>query len=335
MNSVSRSATLFFALVLALAACGSTVASDEAASDEVASDGSTGDDAVGEQAANDDAAGGDDSNDGDSSSDVATGDDVDTADATAADPATGDQINGGKPVVEVPAGDAPTELGINDLIPGSGKEAAPGDFLVMHYVGVLHADGEQFDASWDRGSTFDFILGQGRVIQGWDEGIVGMKVGGRRLLNIPSAQAYGPNGQGGIPADSALVFVVDLVNALTPPTVENAPAPVTELEVTVLEEGDGPVIAEGSVVEMHYRALLQTTGEVFDSSWEGGQPIVFQVGTEPSQTILGWDQGLLGKRGGDTVRLVIPPELGIDDPSGTIPADATIITEVTILSVVG
>lgn len=239
----------------------------------------------------------------------------------------------GKPEVVVPDGPAPTELEIDDLIVGDGKTAEPGDLLIMNYVGVRHADGVEFDASWNRGTTFNFTLGSGRVIQGWDQGIEGMKEGGRRLLSIPPDLAYGSGGQGDdIPPDTALVFVVDLVQALTPPDVENAPAPVTELEVTVLEEGDGETIEPGTVVEMHYRAVLQTTGEVFASSWEGGQPAAFEVAADPSQAIPAWDMGLVGRKVGDTIRMVIPPELGIVDQSGQIPADATIITEMTILS---
>ncbi len=256
---------------------------------------------------------------------------ADAPDEPAAEPA--DSGSTGKPEVQIPEGDPPTELGIDDLIEGEGDGAQPGDLLVMHYVGVLHENGEQFDASWDRGQTFDFVLGQGRVIQGWDEGIVGMKVGGRRLLNIPPEQAYGSGGQGGIPPNSALVFVVDLVDIVRTPTVENAPEPVTELEVTVLEDGDGTEIATGSTVTMHYQILLQTTGEVIDSSYSRGQPLTFAVGTDP--TIPAWDEALVGRRGGDVVRMVIPPGLGIDDPSGTIPADATIVTQVEILRVGG
>lgn len=244
-------------------------------------------------------------------------------------------INGGKPEIEIPAGESPTELETTDLIDGTGKEALSGDYLVMHYVGVLHADGEQFDASWDRGDTFNFTLGQGRVIQGWDDGIVGMKVGGRRLLNIPSEQAYGSTDRSGIPANSGLVFVVDLVGAFTPPEVENAAAPVTELEVTVVTEGDGVVVEAGDFVEIHYRAVLQPTGEVFASSWETGQPAVFQIAANPSQSIPAWDTGIPGHRVGDSLRMVIPPGLGIADDSGQIPADATIITEVTILGISG
>jgi peptidylprolyl isomerase len=246
-----------------------------------------------------------------------------------------DAINGGKPVVEIPAGDVPTDLESDDLIDGTGKTAASGDYLLMHYVGVLHDNGEQFDASWDRGDTFNFILGQGRVIQGWDEGIVGMKVGGRRLLNIPPEQAYGDTDRSGIPANSGLVFVVDLLGAFTPPEVENASEPVTELQVTVVEDGTGDPVEAGSLVEIHYRAVLQTTGEVFASSWEDGQPAIFEVGVTPMQTIPAWDVGLQGKRVGDSIRMVIPPGLGISGASDQIPADATIITEVTILGVTG
>lgn len=251
------------------------------------------------------------------------------------EPATEEPSND-KPEVNVPNGDAPTELVVDDLVEGTGKEAATGDYLVMHYVGVRHSDGGQFDASWDRGETFSFTLGAGRVIQGWDQGIVGMKVGGRRLLSIPADLAYGDTARGeDIPANSALVFVVDLVAAATPPTVENAPAPVTELEVTVLEDGSGDVVAEGDTISMHYRAVLQTTGEVFASSWESGQPAIFQVAAAESQAIPAWDEAIPGLRVGDVVRLVIPPELGITDETGQIPADATIITELTILEIVG
>jgi peptidylprolyl isomerase len=241
----------------------------------------------------------------------------------------------GKPEIVVPDGPAPTELVIDDLVEGEGNEAAAGDHLVMHYVGVRHSDGGEFDASWNRGTTFDFVLGQGRVIQGWDQGIVGMKEGGRRLLSIPAELAYGDQERGAdIPANSALVFLVDLLSVSTPPTVENAPTPVTELEVTVLEEGNGAVIEEGSIVQIHYRAVLQTTGDVFASSWESGQPATFEVNAETSQ-LPAWDIGLPGLRVGDVVRMVIPPGLGIDDPSGQVPADATIITEMKILAVVG
>lgn len=262
--------------------------------------------------------------------------DVATTDAPEAEDTTTTSIAAvdGKPEVVVPDGPAPTELEIDDIIVGDGKIAAVGDLLTMHYVGVRHADGGEFDASWNREDTFSFTLGSGQVIQGWDQGIEGMQEGGRRLLSIPAELAYGSTARGeDIPADSALVFVVDLVNVLTPPDVENAPAPVTELEIDVLEEGDGEEVTVGSLVELHYRAVLQTTGEVFASTWESGQPAAFIVAAEPSQSIPAWDIGLVGRRVGDTVRMVIPPGLGIEDASGQIPADATIVTVLTIVGV--
>ena len=118
-----------------------------------------------------------------------------------------------KPVVEVPEGPPPDELEIEDLVEGDGAAAAPGDTLTMQYVGVNYSDGSEFDTSWDDPQPFSFTLGAGEVIEGWDEGIEGMKVGGRRQLVIPPDLAYGK--QGSPPAigpDETLVFVVDLID---------------------------------------------------------------------------------------------------------------------------
>lgn len=117
-----------------------------------------------------------------------------------------------KPEVEIPEGDPPTELRVDDLEVGEGDEVAVGDTVEVHYVGVLFDGGEEFDASWDRGQPFSFTVGAGGVIQGWDDGVVGMKVGGRRRLVIPPELAYGESGQSGIPPDSTLVFVIDLLS---------------------------------------------------------------------------------------------------------------------------
>lgn len=109
-------------------------------------------------------------------------------------------------------GEPPAELLVEDLVVGDGAEAAAGDTVVVQYVGVAWDSGEQFDASWDRGEPFAFPLGQGRVIQGWDQGVAGMREGGRRVLAIPSELAYGSQGAGdAIGPDEALVFVVDLL----------------------------------------------------------------------------------------------------------------------------
>jgi FKBP-type peptidyl-prolyl isomerase-like protein len=117
-----------------------------------------------------------------------------------------------KPKIPKQTGPAPTGLVVQDLIKGTGQAAKDGDQLSVQYVGVLYSNGKQFDSSWDRGKQpFQFTLGQGNVIKGWDQGLVGMKVGGRRRLIIPSALAYGATGQPPtIPPNSALVFDIDL-----------------------------------------------------------------------------------------------------------------------------
>jgi peptidylprolyl isomerase len=118
-----------------------------------------------------------------------------------------------KPVVAVPSAQPPSyQLEIEDITVGQGEEAVAGRVVEVHYVGVSWKTGRQFDASWDRGSTFKFPLGKRKVIPGWDRGIVGMKVAGRRRLTIPPDLAYGKRGAGGvIGPDETLVFVVDLI----------------------------------------------------------------------------------------------------------------------------
>ena len=118
-----------------------------------------------------------------------------------------------KPTVDVPSGEAPpADLVLEDITVGDGDEAVSGKEVVVHYVGVAWSDGQQFDASWDRGDTFDFGLGKGQVIAGWDQGVAGMKVGGRRRITIPPHLGYGDRGAGGvIKGGETLVFVVDLL----------------------------------------------------------------------------------------------------------------------------
>ena len=114
--------------------------------------------------------------------------------------------------MKIPAGAAPVDLAIEDLIVGMGAEATAGKTVDVHYVGVSWSTQKQFDASWDRGSTFSFPLGQGRVIKGWDQGVAGMKEGGRRRLTIPARLGYGDRGAGAdIKPGETLVFVVDLL----------------------------------------------------------------------------------------------------------------------------
>jgi len=117
-----------------------------------------------------------------------------------------------KPEVPKPSGSPPSTLVKEDIVKGKGPAAQNGDTVTMHYVGISFSTGEQFDASWDRGVPLDpFQLGTGAVIQGWDQGLLGMRVGGRRKLVIPPELAYGPQGSGPIGPNETLIFVVDLL----------------------------------------------------------------------------------------------------------------------------
>ena len=117
-----------------------------------------------------------------------------------------------KPFVEPHVGGAPDDLVIEDLVVGTGDEARAGATATVHYVGVAHSTGEQFDASWDRGDPFTFAVGAGQVIAGWDNGVAGMRVGGRRRLVIPPHLGYGERGApGAIAPGETLLFVVDLL----------------------------------------------------------------------------------------------------------------------------
>lgn len=130
--------------------------------------------------------------------------------ATAKTPTSGPLSK--EPKVTPPSGPAPSKLETKDLITGTGAEAKAGETVTVNYVGVLYKGGTEFDASWKRKEPFSFALGKGQVIAGWDQGVAGMKVGGRRELIIPSALAYGAKGSGStIPPNAPLVFVVDLL----------------------------------------------------------------------------------------------------------------------------
>lgn len=116
-----------------------------------------------------------------------------------------------RPSISVPAGDAPTDLIIDDEVVGDGPEAVDGAQVSVDYVGVSWSTGQEFDASWNRGDTLAFTIGAGHVIQGWDQGVAGMRVGGRRTITIPPHLGYGAAGAGGVIApNETLIFTVDL-----------------------------------------------------------------------------------------------------------------------------
>lgn len=121
------------------------------------------------------------------------------------------QDTSAKPTIVVPGGEPPVELLVEDLLIGDGPEALDGALVNVDYVGVAWSNGSEFDASWNRGDLLSFSLGTGQVIPGWDQGLLGMKVGGRRKVTIPPGLAYGPSGAGGaIGPNETLIFVVDL-----------------------------------------------------------------------------------------------------------------------------
>ena len=245
-----------------------------------------------------------------------------------------------KPLVTIPPSSPPTELLIEDLVVGSGSPVGVGDFLIMDYVGVSYSTGLQFDASWDRGSPFPFELGAGRVIQGWDQGIVGMSVGGRRSLTIPPELAYGENGSGSgsIGPNETLVFVVDLIASvpanLEKPTEGLTSESTTELETNDISEGSGAIVQPGNVVYIHYVGVSASTGEQFDSSWDRGRSEFIGYISGTGNVIQGLDEGLLGMQVGGRRTVVIPPDLAYGENGagdGLIAPNETLIFTVDLL----
>ena len=245
-----------------------------------------------------------------------------------------------KPLVTIPPSSPSTELMIEDLVVGSGSSVDVGDFLIMDYVGVSYSTGLQFDASWDRGSPFPFELGAGRVIQGWDQGIVGMAVGGRRSLTIPPDLAYGENGSGSgsIGPNETLVFVVDLLASvpanLVKPTEELTLESTLELQTNDLSEGSGAIVQPGNVVYIHYVGVSASSGEQFDSSWDRGRTEFIGYISGAGNVIEGLDQGLLGMQVGGRRTVVIPPDLAYGENGagdGLIAPNETLIFTVDLL----
>ena len=244
----------------------------------------------------------------------------------------------GAPTITAPCGKEPSELVVTDLKEGSGAELTDGMVATVDYTGAVWKDGSVFDASYG-GSPFTVKVGAGRVIPGWDQGLVGMKVGGRRQLVIPADLAYGEQGSPpAIPANATLVFIIDLRSAETPAEAPPAPAgveggKVDSLVVTDEIAGSGDAVESGDQVRVQYIGVHGATGEVFDSSWQRGEPFEFTVGQ--GEVIAGWDQGLIGMQVGGRRRLEIPGSLAYG-PSGrppTIGPDETLVFSVDLVGI--
>lgn len=218
---------------------------------------------------------------------------------------------------------------------GQGEAVASGDFIEVHYTGWYEADDDdlfategdslvKFDSSRDRGEPIAFPLGRNRVIAGWEKGLPGMAVGGKRMLRIGPDLAYGAEGRPGfIPGGATLVFAVEVVGK-------------PQVQLTVTEQGTGPVAAVGDRLSVHYTGWVWEDGQKgpeFDSSLARGRPYQFTLGA--GTVIQGWDYGLTGLAEGTKAQLIIPPSMGYGarGSGGVIPPGATLCFDVELVAV--
>lgn len=230
---------------------------------------------------------------------------------------------------------------VEDYVIGSGALAVEGAEVSVNYTGTLD-DGTVFDTSAKRKRPYTFMLGEGRVIKGWDQGVPGMKVGGKRKLIVPAPLAYGTRPKGKIPANSQLTFELELVEAvppLPPPKGDEvfAGEPIAKLDLGrgLLAEdyavGTGRTAEQGKKVFVHYTGKLDD-GTVFDSSVARKKPIHFVLGKRG--VIEGWELGIEGMKVGGLRRLIIPAELGYKDrQKGKIPPNSRLTFTIEVMDV--
>lgn len=259
-----------------------------------------------------------------------------TTPGTTAAPGTNLQPNPDKPTVSSLPAEPLAALGITDLVEGTGPAAQEGDTVIVDYVGVRSADGTEFDNSYDRGAAYPVApLGTAPVIEGWNKGLVGVKAGGRRQLDVPAAMAYGDSAKGDvIQAGDDLTFIVDVRAVIPPADLDAAPqvtieptSGATETTFTDLVEGTGTVAETGKTVVVQYVAYSGVDGAQLDTSWvAGGEPLTFTIGGQ--EYIPGFDPGVEGMQVGGRRQVIIPPEeaFGPDGSEGLgLPAGADLI----------
>jgi FKBP-type peptidyl-prolyl cis-trans isomerase len=219
---------------------------------------------------------------------------------------------------------------------GDGKKPANGDKVTVHYTGKLTND-TVFDSSVKRGQPFSFKLGAGQVIPGWDEGIALLQVGDKATFRIPANLGYGANPNGKIPANSVLIFDVELLDVaegLKPYDTKGKDTLTTPSGlkyIMVVSNKANPQPSTGDKVTVHYTGYF-TDGKIFDSSVERGQPFQFNVGKH--MVIPGWDEGIALLHKGDKARLIIPYQLGYGEGGhGPIPAKATLVFDVELIDI--
>jgi peptidylprolyl isomerase len=233
-----------------------------------------------------------------------------------------------------------TELGITEIKEGDGEVVEPRATVTVHYRGTFRETGEPFDSSYDRGEPAVFPLDG--VIAGFSQGLVGMKVGGKRRVDIPWSMAYGERGRPpAIPPKSDLVFELELLGVENPQPREK-PELSSEFAGEPVELGDGLVVRDiavgegqgevrpGATVIIHYRGVLAESGEQFDTSFDRGQPAQFKT----TEVIDGFGQGLIGMKAGGKRRIEIPAALGYGERGAppAIPGNADLVFEVELLS---
>jgi len=248
-----------------------------------------------------------------------------------------------------------TESGIKyfDEIVGEGREAKAGDLLSIHFKGWVIVDSTNLFTDWTNDSTrlpymigdsyrnqkvVKFVLGEDAFIRGTDDGIVGMKPNGKRMVVIPSELAYGEKGVGPVPPNSDLKVLIELLDVKDPVVAEMWDVDRSKIKTTesglmyvIIEEGEGEIVTEGNVVTVHYSGFLED-GTKFDSSVERDESFSFVVGNK--QVIPGWDEGIRFLKKGGKARFVIPPTLGYGDiTAGKIPPNSTLVFDVELLDV--
>ncbi|MET7631620.1 MULTISPECIES: FKBP-type peptidyl-prolyl cis-trans isomerase [unclassified Streptomyces] len=266
---------------------------------------------------------------------------------------------GEKPTLSKGQGDPPKELKTQVISEGDGAKLKNGDAIQVNYLGQAWDSTKPFDNSFDRKQPFDLTLGAGMVIKGWDQGLVGQKVGSRVELVIPPDLGYGAQGQGDIKPNATLVFVVDILKATQIPTSAKGTAvaqdnvdlpkvgtntdgkapsvkipektdPPTKLVSNYVLESNGEVIKETDSVVVNYVGLLWKDGKTFDSTYAQGKTQTFPLA---QVTLKGLKNGLIGKKIGSRVLLVIPPDQAFGDKAQqSIPAKSTLVFAVDLLA---
>ncbi|MFF1841608.1 FKBP-type peptidyl-prolyl cis-trans isomerase [Streptomyces sp. NPDC058217] len=266
---------------------------------------------------------------------------------------------GEKPTLSKGQGDPPKELKTQVISEGDGAKLKNGDAIQVNYLGQAWDSTKPFDNSFDRKQPFDLTLGAGMVIKGWDQGLVGQKVGSRVELVIPPDLGYGAQGQGDIKPNATLVFVVDILKATQIPTSAKGTAvaqdnvdlpkvgtntdgkapsvkipektdPPKKLVSNYVLESDGEVIKETDSVVVNYVGLLWKDGKTFDSTYAQGKTQTFPLA---QVTLKGLKNGLIGKKIGSRVLLVIPPDQAFGDKAQqSIPAKSTLVFAVDLLA---